>query len=244
MFRTGNPALREDVYRTAGWVRTRDAMTLDGTINKTGLALMALLVSGALAWNFPPRTLPLVSLVGIVVGAFLALATILKPEWARVTTLPYAIFEGLLLGSLSRVFEVAYPGIAANAAFLTVGILMAMLLLYRLPAVRESEGLVRGVTVATMGIALVYVFSMGLRLLGGSVPFIHGSGPAGMGFSLLVVGLAALNLVVDFRFVEQGVRSGAPRHLEWYGAFSLLVTLVWLYVELLRLLSKLQDRRR
>lgn len=184
MFRTGNPALREDLYRTAGWVRTRDAMTLDGTINKTGLALMTLLVSGALAWNFPPRTLPLVSLVGIVLGALLALATILKPEWARVTTLPYATFEGLLLGSLSRVFEVAYPGIAANAAFLTVGILMAMLLLYRLPAVRESEGLVRGVTVATTGIALVYVFSMGLRLLGGSGPFIHGSGPLGVAFSL------------------------------------------------------------
>lgn len=241
---SGNPTLRDGIFKPMGFVRAREVMTVDGTINKTGVALAVLLLVGGVAWNLPPRMAVSAMLGGMVVGVALALATAFKPAWASWSTLPYAVAEGLLLGSLSRFFELRYPGIAANAALLTVALLVAMLLLYRVPAVRESESLARGIIVATCGVGLLYVVGMVLRLFGRSLPFIHDSGPLGIGFSVVVVGLAAFNLVVDFQFIERGTRSGAPRHLEWYGAFSLLVTLVWLYVELLRLLSKLQDRRR
>ncbi len=241
---SGNPTLRDGIFMPMGFVRPREVMTVDGTINKAGVALVALLVAGTIAWNLPLPSAVSVMTGGLVVGAVLAIATALKPAWAPWSTLPYAIAEGLLLGSLSRAFELRYPGIAANNALLTVALLVAMLLLFRFRAVRESEGFARGIMVATCGVGLLYVVGMVLRVFGHSLPFIHDSGALGIGFSVAVVALAAFNLVVDFRFIEQGVRSGAPRHLEWYGAFSLLVTLVWLYVELLRLLSKLHDRRR
>lgn len=241
---SGNPTLRDGIFTPVGFLRARETMTVDGTINKAGLALSVLLLGGAIAWNLPVRAALPVMLGGLVVGAVLGLGTAFKPVWATWSTLPYAVAEGLLLGSLSRIFELRYPGIAANAALLTVALLVSMLLLFRVPAVRESEGLARGVMIATCGVGLLYVAGMVMRLVGRSVPFIHDSGPLGIGFSVVVVGLAAFNLVVDFQFIERGARSGAPRHLEWYGAFSLLVTLVWLYIELLRLLSKLQGRRR
>ena len=160
------------------------------------------------------------------------------------TTPLYAAFEGLLLGGLSLVFEARYPGIVINAVGLTLGTLAVLLLAYSSGLIRPSENFKLGVVAATGAVALLYFVSMVMGFFGKTIPFIHDSGPIGIGFSLFVVGLAALNLVLDFDFIERGAAMGAPKYMEWFGAFGLLVTLVWLYVEILRLLAKLQDRRR
>jgi uncharacterized YccA/Bax inhibitor family protein len=244
ILRTGNPTLTEQTFRGFVRVRGQAVMTIEGAVHKTGISLLILLLAAAVGWN---RWLgPIVPVMwgSLIVAAIVGLVTTFKREWAPWTTPIYAAFEGLLLGSLSMLFNRAYPGIAANAMLLTVGVLAAMLLLYRVPWVRESENFQIGIVVATAGIGLVYLISMGLSFFGTSIPLIHQSGPVGILFSLFVVTIAALNLVLDFQFIERGVRDGAPRYLEWYGAFGLLVTLVWLYLEILRLLAKLQDRRR
>ena len=170
--------------------------------------------------------------------------TVFKKEWAPVTTPLYAALEGMLLGVVSLFFERTYPGIVFNAVGLTFGVLAALLAAYSSGLIRPSENVKLGIAAATGGIALVYLVSMGLGFFGKSVPFIHDSGPIGIGFSLLVVGIAALNLVLDFDFIETGAQRGAPKYMEWYGAFGLLVTLVWLYLEILRLLAKLQGKGR
>jgi uncharacterized YccA/Bax inhibitor family protein len=142
------------------------------------------------------------------------------------------------------VFEARYPGIVVNAVGLTLGVLGVLLLAYRSGLVRPSENMKLGIVAATGGLALVYLVSMGLGFFGMSIPYIHDSGPIGIGFSLLVIVLAALNLVLDFDFIERGAELGAPKYMEWYAAFGLLVTLVWLYLEILRLLAKLQGKGR
>jgi uncharacterized YccA/Bax inhibitor family protein len=156
----------------------------------------------------------------------------------------YAAFEGLLLGGISAMYEQRYEGIVINAVALTFGTLAALLLAYRAGLVRATENFKLGIFAATGGIALVYLISMVMGFFGRSIPYIHESGLIGIGFSLFVVTIAALNLVLDFDFIERGAELGAPRYMEWVGAFGLLVTLVWLYLEILRLLAKLQDRRR
>ena len=180
----------------------------------------------------------------LVGGLIAALVTVFKPTAAPITTPLYAAFEGLLLGGLSLVFEARYPGIVINAVGLTFGTLAVLLLAYSSGLIRPSENFKLGVVAATGAVALLYLVSMVLGFFGKTVPFIHDSGPIGIGFSLFVVGLAALNLVLDFDFIERGAAAGAPKYMEWFGAFGLLVTLVWLYIEILRLLAKLQDRRR
>jgi len=173
----------------------------------------------------------------------MAIATVFKKTWAPVTTPAYAVLEGLALGGISLGFEARYPGLVSQAVFLTFGTLGALLMAYRSGLVKATENFKLGIFAATGGIALVYLVSMVLGIFGKSIPMIHSSGTVGIVFSLVVVGVAALNLVLDFDFIEQGAAQGAPKYMEWYGAFGLLVTLVWLYLELLRLLSKLQDRR-
>jgi uncharacterized YccA/Bax inhibitor family protein len=161
-----------------------------------------------------------------------------------VTTPAYAAIEGLFLGTLSSLFELQYPGIVINAVSLTFAVLAALLAAYSSGWIRPSENFKLGIAAATGGIFIVYMVSMGLSFFGKSIPLIHESGLVGIGFSLFVVTIAALNLVLDFDFIETGVERGAPKYMEWYGAFGLLVTLVWLYLEILRLLAKLQGRRR
>src|SRR5262249_30218582 len=173
-----------------------------------------------------------------------ALVTVFKQEWAPATTPVYAALEGVVLGIVSMIFDRRYPGIALNAAALTIGTLAVMLVAYRSGAIRASENFTRGIVAATGAIALVYLVSIGVGFFGGRMPLIHDSGPIGILFSLVVVAVAALNLVLDFDLIERGAQSGAPKYMEWYGAFALLVTIVWLYLELLRLLAKLQGRRR
>jgi uncharacterized YccA/Bax inhibitor family protein len=244
MFRSGNPTLREDTFR--GVPRAfGEAMTLQGTVNKTGLSLLVLLAAASFTWGQVTRSEPLTPLlwVGLFGGFVVAMVTAFKPAWAPVTTPIYAALEGLFLGGVSGLYELRYPGIVMNAVGLTFGCLAALLAAYSSGLIRPSENFKLGIVAATGGVALLYLVSMGLGFFGKSVPFIHDSGPIGIGFSVFVVGLAAMNLVLDFDFIEDGARRGAPKYMEWYGAFGLLVTLVWLYLEILRLLSKLQNRK-
>ncbi|MCY7312389.1 MAG: Bax inhibitor-1/YccA family protein, partial [Pseudoxanthomonas sp.] len=175
-------------------------------------------------------------------GMVLALVTIFKQTWAPVTAPMYALVEGFFLGAISAMYSHLYEGIVLQAVMLTIGTLFAMLFAYRTGLIKVTEKFKMGVVAATGGIFLVYLATIVLGLFGISVPFIHESGLVGIGFSLFVIVIAAMNLVLDFDFIEKGAEQGAPKYMEWYGAFSLMVTLVWLYLEFLRLLSKLQSR--
>jgi uncharacterized YccA/Bax inhibitor family protein len=181
-------------------------------------------------------------MLGGLGGFIAAMVTIFKKQWAPVTAPIYAVLEGLLLGGISAVFELRYPGIAFESVALTFGTLFALLFLYRTGIIRVTEKFRLGVFAATGAIALFYLLQMILGLFHFEFTSVNGSGIIGIGFSLIVVGVAALNLVLDFDFIEKGVQYGAPKYMEWYGAFGIMVTLVWLYLEILRLLSKLQRR--
>jgi uncharacterized YccA/Bax inhibitor family protein len=242
MFRTGNPALKETTFRGLPRVSGEAAMTLQGTVNKTGISLLVLIACAALVWN---GTLPLgFVLVGLIGGLVTALVTVFKPTAAPITTPLYAAFEGLLLGGLSLLFEQRYPGIVMNAVALTFGVLAVLLAVYSTGLIRPSENFKLGLMAATGAVALLYLVSMVMGFFGKSIGFLHEGSPIGIAFSVFVVGLAALNLVLDFDFIERGAAAGAPKYMEWFGAFGLLVTLVWLYMEILRLLGKLQNSRR
>ena len=177
---------------------------------------------------------------GAIGGFILALVTIFKKQWSPITAPLYALVEGFFLGAISAVYNAQFQGIVLQAIMLTFGIMFALLFAYRSGLIKATENFKLGVTAATGGIALIYIATLVLRLFGIQVPFIHDSGLIGIGFSLVVVVIASLNLVLDFDFIESGVEAGAPKYMEWYGAFGLMVTLVWLYLELLRLLSKLR----
>ena len=243
--RSGNPALTADTFASFPAFAGDEAMTISGTVNKTGLSLIILLVAASYVWNLGPEdpSLGIFTMAGIIGGLLVAIATVFKQTWAPFTTPLYAGLEGLALGGISVVFEARYPGIVSQAVFLTFGTLGALLAAYRSGLIRATENFKLGVVAATGGIALVYVLSFVLGFFGISVPLIHSSGTFGILFSVFVVVIAALNLVLDFDFIEQGAERRAPKYMEWYGAFGLLVTLVWLYLEILRLLSKLQSRR-
>jgi uncharacterized YccA/Bax inhibitor family protein len=244
--RSGNPALSDKTFRSVGRAAVgQEAMTIEGTVNKTAISLLILVVAASYTWNLGvgnPRVMPLVT-VGFIGGFIMAMATVFKQTWAPWTTPAYAALEGLALGGISVGFEARYPGLVSQAVFLTFGTLGALLMAYRSGFIKATENFKLGVFAATGGIALVYLVSIVLGFFGKGIPMIHSSGTVGIIFSVVVVGVAALNLVLDFDFIENGAANGAPKYMEWYGAFGLLVTLIWLYLELLRLLAKLQDRR-
>ena len=243
--RSGNPALTAETFRGVRALGREDVMTVEGTVNKTAISLVILLLTATWTWNMglgDPRVGGLV-MVGVIGGLVTALVTVFKKTWAPYTTPAYAALEGLALGGISAAFESRYPGIASQAVFLTFGTLGSLLLAYRSGVIRATENFKLGVFAATGGIALVYLVGFVMSFFGAGIPLIHESGLVGIGFSLIVVVVAALNLVLDFDFIEQGAERGAPKYMEWYGAFGLLVTLIWLYLEMLRLLSKLQERR-
>jgi uncharacterized YccA/Bax inhibitor family protein len=179
---------------------------------------------------------------GLVGGFICAMVTVFKKEWSPVTAPIYALLEGLVLGGLSAVVDLRYPGIAMQAVALTFGTLFVLLLAYRSGMIKVTQKFRLGIIAATGGIMVFYLLEMALGFFGIHFIAVNGSGPIGIGFSLLVVGIAALNLVLDFDFIEQGVQYGAPKYMEWYGAFGIMVTLVWLYLEILRLLSKMRSR--
>ncbi|GAB6195660.1 Bax inhibitor-1/YccA family protein [Lysobacter xanthus] len=251
--RSGNPALKASTFLDLGSgavVRSDGgAMSLNGTVNRT--ALLLVLTLGAALWPWsqlfaaPDAFNPMPYVLGGGLGGFVvALVTMFRKQWSRVTAPLYALLEGVFLGAISGVFEQRYPGIVIQAVGLTFGTLAALLVAYRSGLIRATENFKLGVVAATGGIALLYLINLGMRLFGFSgFGFIHDSGTVGILFSVFVVTIAALNLVLDFDFIEQGVEQGAPKYMEWYAAFGLLVTLIWLYLEMLRLLSKLQSRR-
>ncbi len=247
--RTANPALNSKTFQgypsRAG---AGDAMTIQGTVNKTAIMLCCLLLTAGWVWNMfytsgnPGAVMPW--MIGGAIGGFVvALITVFKKTAAPITAPIYALLEGLFVGGISSTFEAMYPGIVIQAVGLTFGTLFALLFAYKSGIIKATENFKLGVVAATGGIALIYLASMILGFFGINIPFIHDSGPFGIIFSLVVVVIAALNLVLDFDFIEQGAEHGAPKFMEWYAAFGLMVTLVWLYIEILRLLAKLRDRR-
>ena len=253
MIRSGNPALRDSTFLDlgSGAVVSRDAgaMSLNGTINKTGVLLLLTVMTAAFAWNqvqfdADGRAIGagLYLWGGLIGGFILALITIFKKTWAPVTAPLYALVEGFFLGAISATFNYMYEGIVIQAVMLTFGTLFALLFAYRSGWIKVTDNFRLGVVAATGGIMLVYLASIVMNMFGSGIPFIHESGLIGIGFSLFVIVIASLNLVLDFDFIETGVEQGAPKYMEWYGAFGLMVTLVWLYIEFLRLLSKLNSR--
>jgi uncharacterized YccA/Bax inhibitor family protein len=242
---TANPAMNEAVYRRVGRVDSfATVMTLKGAVVKTGLLMVILLITGAYTWSqamagYTPVAYGLLA-AGSIGGFITALVTIFVPRVSPVTAPLYAALEGLVLGAISAVFETLYPGIAAQAVGLSIGVLAVMLFFYGTGLIRATEKFKIGVVAATGAICLVYLADFVLSLFGIRVPFIHETGMLGIGFSFAVVVIAALNLILDFDFIEKGVARRAPKYMEWYGGFSLLVTLVWMYLEVLRLLAKLR----
>jgi len=249
LVKTSNPTFRSSIYTNLGHVAYGDAMTVNGTISKTGILLLCLMGTALYTWSQFFRgdrdasAVGVEIMVGVFGGLIFALITSFKMQWAPVTAPIYALFEGLFLGGISAIFEAMHPGIAIQAVALTFATLLCLLMAYRAGWVRATQKFTMGVVAATGGICLVYFASMILGFFHVQIPGIFGAGPVGILFSLFVVTIAALNLVLDFNFIEQGAMRGAPKYMEWYGAFGLMVTLVWLYLEILRLLSKLQDRR-
>ncbi len=243
--RSGNPALTADTFTSVPRVVDQGAMTIGGTVNKTALALAILFIAAIYVWGQGTAgTLPTGLIWGGFIGGFIvALVTVFKHTWAPYTTPLYAALEGAALGGISFLFEQRYPGIVSQAVFLTFGTLGALLVAYRSGVIKATENFKLGVAAATGGIFLMYLLSFIVGLFDINVPLIHSSGTFGILFSLFVVVIAALNLVLDFDFIEEGAERGAPKYMEWYGAFGLLVTLIWLYLEILRLLAKLQERR-
>ena len=245
LMRTSNPALNDKTWRGLPYV-AGERMTMDGTVNKTGMLLVCSLATAFWTWHLflaerdPAAVFPLM-LLGVFGGLVFGLVTSFKREWAPVTAPVYALLEGLVLGGLSSLFEVRYPGIAMQAVSLTFGTLFAMLFLYRSRIIKVTDKLRLGIVAATGAVCLFYFLQMILGFFGMRFMSVYGSGPIGIGFSLIVVGIAALNLVLDLDFIERGVAAGAPKYMEWYGAFGIMVTLIWLYIEMLRLLSKVRS---
>ena len=242
--RTSNPALREDVF-TATRHDGGATMTVQGTVNKTALLLVLALATATASWVLGTSGGPGVggwALGASLLGLVVAIATVLRPRWSPVTAPIYALVQGVVLGVVSMLFEARYPGIATQAVALTFGVLGAMLVLYKTGVIKVTQRFRTGVLAATLAIAGVYLVALVLGLFGVRVPLLNDASPLGILLSLAIVAVAALNLVLDFDLIERGARSGAPAFMEWYAAFGLLVTLVWLYLELLRLLAKLRER--
>ncbi|RDS80833.1 hypothetical protein DWU98_12840 [Dyella monticola] len=246
---SGNPVLRPKAFQ--GLPVTGERMTMNGTITRTGLLLVLAVITGGWTWQrfadaaVGGDVMGAMAAIspfmwgGLIVGLVLALITTFAQRFAGITAPLYAIAEGFALGGISAVMNLRFPGIVLQAVMLTVGVLAVMLLLYRSGLIKVTDKFRMGVMAATGGIALLYIVDMALRAFTHiQIPFIHETGALGIGFSLLVVGLAALNLVLDFDMIDRATAQGAPKYMEWYGAFALMVTLVWLYMELLRLLSK------
>lgn len=248
MAKASNPALSEKIFERAhqNFTEQGKPMTVGGTINKTFILLLLVLAPAMYTWNQLYSTgsyqevAPFV-ISGLIGGLIAAIVTIVKPNWAGITAPIYAVFEGLFLGAISAMFNIAYPGIAIQAVGLTFGVLGVMLVMYKTGLIKVTQKLRTGIIAATATVALFYLVIIIMGFFGGDTSFYMGNSLLSIGISLVIVGIAAFNLLLDFDFIEQGAKMGAPKYMEWYGAFGLMVTLIWLYLEILRLLSKLRD---
>ena len=246
--KSGNPAFKSKAFsHRSSDFSTDQVMTLSGTVNKTGFYLLLLTLSAAYTWNIffnsgDPSSVTGLMIFGLVGGLIAAMVTIFKPTVANISAPIYALLQGLAIGGISAMFESSYEGIVIQAVTLTFGTLAALLLAYKSGLIKPTENFRLMLFAATGGIFVLYMLNFIMSFFGASIGFIHSNGIMGIGFSLVVVAIAALNLVLDFDFIEQAAEQGAPKYLEAYGAFSLMVTLVWLYLEILRLLAKLNSR--
>lgn len=251
--KSSNPVLQEKVFRK-DYTSSSDVMTINGTINKTALMLLLVIAGAVYTWNkffaavaVNPEAgaaaiMPWL-IVGGIGGFITVLVTVFRPQSSGISAPIYAVFEGLFLGGISAIFENMYEQpIVLRAVMLTFAVFLAMLFLYRSGIIKVTKKFMMGVFAATAGIALVYLVSFIGSFFGMNTSFLYGSSNFSIGFSLVVVAIAALNLVLDFSFIERAAQSGAPKYMEWYGAFGLMVTLIWLYLEILRLLAKLANR--
>ena len=240
-FRSGNPSLNKNTFKSFS-ITTENQMTLDGTVNKTGISLLLLMFTATYTWNSP--SLGLMALGGIG-GFIVGILTHFKRHLSAITVPIYAALEGLLLGGITWIFEVStgIEGLGIISAGITFLILGVMITIYRLGLIHWDKNMQIAVTSSMMAIMLIYLISILGSFLGYNMPYIHGSGTIGIAFSVFVVGIASLCLVADFDFIERGVLKGAPKQLEWRAAFGLLVTLAWLYLEILKLVSKIAASR-
>ncbi len=248
LFKSGNPTLSEKAFQSVTITNYADSMTLRGTLNKFGFMLIMLLGSAYFSWkefqgggNVQPYIW-----TGLIGGFIVALIIMFKKEWAPYLAPAYGLLEGLFLGAISAYYNEAFatkaPNIVMNAVGLTFGTAIAMYFLYSFKIIKATEKFKSVIFTATAGIAVFYLIAMVSRFFGVDMAFLHEGSLLGIGFSLVVVAVAALNLILDFDMIEQGTIAGAPKYMEWYGAFGLMVTIVWLYLEIIRLLSKLSSR--
>ena len=254
MARTANPALNKNTFTGFRSVPAESAMTIQGTVNKIFIMLLLVVAGAFYTWKLAFEAIQTDSLsasraivpwmIGGALGGFItAIITVFKRTWAPVTGPVYAVLEGLFLGGISALLEFQYPGIVIQAVALTMGILFTLLLAYKSRIIKPTQNFRLGVFAATGGVMLLYLFSFVLNLFGVPVAYLHSNSWFAIGINLVIVIIASLNLVLDFDFIEQGASSSAPKYMEWYAAFGLMVTLIWLYIEILRLLSKLASRR-
>ena len=239
-YRSGNPVLNKSTFLSSD-VQS-EKMTINGTVNKTLISLILLITSGYYCFT---SISPIIIIGGAIGGLIVAIITIFKKEWAPITVPIYALLEGCFLGGISYMYNTMYEGIVSNAIFLTIGILLSLLFAYKSGWIKPTENFKLGLVAATGGIFIVYLVNMVMSFFGSQMGImdINNSSMFSIGFSLFVVVIASLNLVLDFDFIEEGAEKGAPKYMEWYGAFGLLVTLIWLYLEILRFLAKLNSRR-
>ncbi len=252
IFKSGNPTLTEKMFdKSLGMdAELQGTMSVRGAINKFGFMMLMLIAGAAYNWNLYEEmrqdTMNMLMMVGIFGGLITAVAISFKPNWAPFLAPLYALLEGLFLGGISVIMNAAfaksYPGLVMQAVGLTFGVAIAMFILYNFRIIKATERFKSVIFTATLGIGIFYLLTMVLGFFGVSVSFMHDSSMLSIGISLFVVGIAALNLILDFDMIEQGAERGAPKFMEWYGAFGLMVTIVWLYIEMLRLLSKLSSR--
>jgi len=242
--RSGNPVLRESTFNDISQRGYGQPMTLTGVVNRSVLMLLLVAAAAAGVWSYSashPTVIYPAVMTGALGGFVVAIATSFKRSWAPVTAPVYAVLEGLFIGGISLVMEQRFPGLVLQAVLLTFGVMFALLAAYQSRIIRPSQTFKSVIVGATFGIVVVYLVSMVAQLFfHTAIPLIFDSGPVGITFSLIVVGIAALNLVLDFDFIENGIAYGAPKWMEWYAAFGLTVTLVWLYIEILRLLAKMR----
>ena len=245
--KSSNPVMTGKIYEKAGDVSAgAPVMTINGTINKIGLMLLLVIGAAAYTWKIVmgenPGSAGTLAIVGAIGGFIMAMVTVFRPQSSAITAPIYAILEGLFLGAISAVINARYPGVAFQAVLLTIGTLFTMLFLYRSGYISATPRFRRGVMMATGAVFFAYLMSWIMGMFGMSVGFMHSNGPLGILINLVIIVIAALNLIMDFDFIEKGSQMGAPKYMEWYGAFGLMVTLIWLYIEFLRLLSRFAGR--
>jgi uncharacterized YccA/Bax inhibitor family protein len=253
IFKSGNPTLTQKMFDKSMHIEAnmQGTMSVRGAVNKFGFLMLMVVAGAAYNWHLfeqgQPSLVYTLMITGAIGGLVAALAITFKPNWAGYLAPLYGLLEGLFIGGISAIinaqFAEKYPGLIMQAVGLTFGVAIAMFLLYNFRVIKATEKFKSVIIGATLGIAVFYLLTMLLRLFGVTVSFMYDSSMLSIGISLFIVAIAALNLIMDFDMIEQGAERGAPKFMEWYGAFGLLVTMVWLYMEILRLLSKLGSNK-